>query len=223
MAMVGCNNVRASNIRITAPSNSPNTDGIHIDSSSGVTIYSSTIGTGDDCISIGQGNSQVLISGIKCGPGHGISVGSLGRYPGEGDVRGLVVRNCILSGTTNGLRIKTWQNSPARSAARNMSFANIIMKSVANPIIIDQMYCPYISCSSKVPSRVMISDIFFRNIRGTSTTPVAVILRCSRGMPCQNVNLHDVRLRHIGHQPATAFCSNVNARYSGMQIPPPCK
>nr|CAD1825370.1 unnamed protein product [Ananas comosus var. bracteatus] len=208
---------------ITSVNNSPNTDGIHIERSSGVTIYSSVIGTGDDCISIGQGNSHVLLSGIKCGPGHGISVGSLGRYQNEGDVRGLVVRDCTLAGTTNGLRIKTWENSPGSSLATNMTFQNIVMKSVANPIIIDQTYCPYMSCSSKVPSRVKISDISFRSIRGTSTTPVAVTFRCSRGIPCQNINLHDVHLRYVGREPATAQCLNIKARYSGMQIPPPCK
>ncbi|WOK94144.1 exopolygalacturonase [Canna indica] len=223
IALLGCKNFWGNDIRIQAPSNSPNTDGIHIERCSGVNIYSSVIGTGDDCISIGQGNEQLVISGINCGPGHGISIGSLGRYQNEGDVRGLVIKDCTLSGTANGIRIKTWENSPGSSYATNMTFTNIIMKSVANPIIIDQEYCPYISCASKVPSRVRISDIFFRDIRGTSTTPVAVTLKCSRGVPCQNVNLHNVNLRYAGGAPAKATCFNIKASYSGTQIPEPCQ
>ncbi|CAD5169091.1 unnamed protein product [Musa acuminata subsp. malaccensis] len=222
VAVVGCKRFHGSNIRIHAPSNSPNTDGIHIERSSDVTICNSVIATGDDCISIGQGNVHVRISRITCGPGHGISVGSLGRYRDEGDVRGLVVRDSTISGTTNGIRIKTWQNSPGSSSATNMTFKNISMKGVANPIIIDQMYCPYVLCPSQAPSRVKISDIFFRDIRGTSATPVAVTLKCSRGAPCRNVNLHNVHLRYTGGAAATAECWNVKARYSGIQMPAPC-
>ncbi|KAJ3679749.1 hypothetical protein LUZ60_017760 [Juncus effusus] len=222
MAIVGCTNLKASDIKISAPANSPNTDGIHIERSSGVSIHSATVGTGDDCISIGQGNSAIVLSGIRCGPGHGISVGSLGRYQNEGDVKGLLVKDCIISGTENGVRIKTWQNSPGISAATNMTFENIQMKNVKNPINIDQMYCPYAFCSSQVPSKVKISDIFFRDISGTSSTPVAVSLKCSKGIPCQNINLHNVQLKYIGGKPATSLCANVMAMFTGTHDPPPC-
>ena len=72
IALVGCHNFIGSKIRIIAPEDSPNTDGIHVERSSNVYISQSSIGTGDDCISIGQGNSHVTIASITCGPGHGI-------------------------------------------------------------------------------------------------------------------------------------------------------
>jgi len=72
------------------------------------------------------------------------------------------------------------------------------------------------------PSRVRISDVKFINVRGTSTTPTAVTLECSRGMPCQNVILHDVNLRFIGGPTATATCVNVRPTFIGTQNPPPC-
>nr|KJB47162.1 hypothetical protein B456_008G013400 [Gossypium raimondii] len=55
MALVECKNFKGSKIKISAPADSPNTDGIHIQRSSGVYFSRSLIGTGDDCISIGQG------------------------------------------------------------------------------------------------------------------------------------------------------------------------
>ncbi|WJZ83615.1 hypothetical protein VitviT2T_003283 [Vitis vinifera] len=223
IALVECNNFKGSQIKISAPENSPNTDGIHIERSSGVYFSRSLIGTGDDCISVGQGNSQVTITSITCGPGHGISVGSLGKYPNEEDVSGLVVKDCTMTGTTNGIRIKTWANSPDSSEATNMTFENIVMNNVTNPIIIDQAYCPFMSCASKAPSRVKLSDIYFKNIRGTSLSAVAVTLKCSRGTPCQNIYLQDVHLDlSSGEKHATSSCRNVRVKYSGTQIPPPC-
>lgn len=76
----------------------------------------------------------------------GCSVGSLGREEGEEDVRGLLVKNCTVRGTTNGLRIKTWPGSPPGRAS-NITFEDITMANVSNPIIIDQQYCPHDHCS----------------------------------------------------------------------------
>ncbi|KAJ6309477.1 hypothetical protein OIU77_015274 [Salix suchowensis] len=72
IALVECKNFKGTEIKISAPADSPTTDGIHVERSSNVCISRSLIGTGDDCISIGQGNSQVSITRIRCGPGHGI-------------------------------------------------------------------------------------------------------------------------------------------------------
>lgn len=64
--------VDVSKLTITAPDESPNTDGIHISSSSNVKVTGSIIGTGDDCVSIGHGTENILVAGVTCGPGHGL-------------------------------------------------------------------------------------------------------------------------------------------------------
>ena len=68
----GCHNVKMQDIRVIAAKNSPNTDGIHVQLSSSVTILNSKIKTGDDCISIGPGTTNLWIENVACGPGHGI-------------------------------------------------------------------------------------------------------------------------------------------------------
>lgn len=68
----GCKNVLVEEVNVMAASNSPNTDGIHVETSTHVTIIDSTIQTGDDCISIGPGSYNIWIQRIRCGPGHGI-------------------------------------------------------------------------------------------------------------------------------------------------------
>ncbi|KAL5713735.1 galacturonan 1,4-alpha-galacturonidase [Ranunculus cassubicifolius] len=222
IGIVSCQTFNASGLKITAPGDSPNTDGIHIERSSGVSIYDSTIGTGDDCISIGHGNKQITIHGVTCGPGHGISVGSLGRYPNEENVNGLLVQNCTLIKTMFGARIKTWENSPASTVASNITFDDIIMQNVGNPVIIDQTYCPFASCDGKAPSKVKLQDITFSNIRGTSATPVAVTIECSKGLPCQNVIVQNVHLESTGGAKATSLCQNAQAKFVQTQFPAPC-
>ncbi|KAE8816013.1 Polygalacturonase ADPG1 [Hordeum vulgare] len=64
--------VNVTQLTITAPENSPNTDSVHVDRSEDVHITGLTIGTGDDCISIGPGSLFVTVDGIVCGPGHGV-------------------------------------------------------------------------------------------------------------------------------------------------------
>ncbi|RVW37639.1 Polygalacturonase [Vitis vinifera] len=154
----------------------------------GINITDSTIETGDDCVSIGDGSEQINIQRVTCGPGHGISVGSLGKYPNEEPVVGISVKNCTLTNTQNGVRVKTFPASH-QGIASEMHFEDIVMNNVGNPIIIDQEYCPHNQCNLKSPSRIKLSNVSFRNIRGTTSTQVAVKLLCSQGVPCQDVNL----------------------------------
>lgn len=72
MIVYKCNNTKLQGIKISAPVDSPNTDGIHVQLSTGVSILSSQIGTGDDCVSIGPGTTDTWIESVSCGPGHGI-------------------------------------------------------------------------------------------------------------------------------------------------------
>ncbi|XP_075076915.1 polygalacturonase QRT2-like [Nicotiana tabacum] len=117
---------------IESPGNSPNTDGIHIQSSQYVAITNSKISTGDDCISIGDYSSNVQRYNIQCGPGHGKG----GNFA---QVENIHVSNAFFYGTTNGARIKTWQ--VGRGYVRDVIFENLEFNSVKNPIIIDQNYC----------------------------------------------------------------------------------
>ncbi|CAD5163611.1 unnamed protein product [Musa acuminata subsp. malaccensis] len=82
IVVLRCQNVKLSRVNIVASGNSPNTDGIHVQMSTGVDILQANIRTGDDCISVGPGTAHLWIERVFCGPGHGISIGSLGRAQG---------------------------------------------------------------------------------------------------------------------------------------------
>ncbi|PON63600.1 Glycoside hydrolase [Parasponia andersonii] len=220
--VLGCKNLTFQHVKIIAAEDSPNTDGIHIGRSTEVKVLDSNIETGDDCVSIGEGSERITVAKVTCGPGHGISIGSLGKYPNEDPVNGVTVRNCVLKNTQNGVRIKTWPNSHEGMASQ-LHFEDIIMEDVGNPVLIDQEYCPWNQCDSKIPSRVQISDVSFKNIRGTSSTALAVKLVCSSGLPCRNVEMADIDLKYSGEEgPITSECKNVEPTVSGIQNPPAC-
>ncbi|XP_031398767.1 exopolygalacturonase-like [Punica granatum] len=221
--VLGCKNFTFNRFTVTAPGNSPNTDGIHIAKVDGINITDSSIGTGDDCISIGDGSKNIRVTRVNCGPGHGISVGSLGRNKGEESVQGLWVKNCTLTDTQNGVRIKTWPASFPGSVS-DMHFEDIKMVNVGNPILIDQLYCPWNQCKADIPSLVKIRNVTFKNIHGTSSTAVAVKLTCSSKVPCENVVVGNVRLTYTGPEApaATSQCSNVAPSFLGTQTPSVC-
>ncbi|XP_026422704.1 polygalacturonase-like isoform X3 [Papaver somniferum] len=204
MAINGCNNMKVRKVILIAPDQSPNTDGIDIQSSTGVTIIDSSIRTGDDCIAIGPGTKNLLVQRVACGPGHGISIGSLARNPNEAGVEGITVKDVTFTGSDNGLRIKTWPK-PSDGFVKNVLYENIIMNNVRNPIIIDQIYCPGTKGCSDQNSGVKITGVTYLNISGTSATPIAIRFHCSATTPCSGIKLHNVNLTY-SKQPAKAFC-----------------
>ncbi|KAI3801855.1 hypothetical protein L1987_29972 [Smallanthus sonchifolius] len=197
------------NVMIQSPQDSPNTDGIHIHSSHIIKITNSIIGTGDDCISIGDYSSNIDISNIECGPGHGISIGSLGKDGEMVLVENIHIRDSSFKGTTNGARIKTWQ--VGQGNIRHVIFENLIFDSVDNPIIIDQNYYDVRGKCKEMKSGVKISDVAYKNLYGTSSTDIAITLNCSRFVPCSGISMENINLASIkSGKSLSANCINVH-------------
>jgi polygalacturonase len=132
----GTNDVTINGITISAPSNSPNTDGID-PSGSNYLIENSTISTGDDDIAVKPQNttcSNIVINNMAIGTGHGISVGG---QTNDG-LNGLTVSNVTFNGTSNGLRLKA--GAGYGGLVQNVSYSNIRMTNVAMPIAITSFY-----------------------------------------------------------------------------------
>ncbi|KAL0740621.1 hypothetical protein Bca4012_082134 [Brassica carinata] len=219
-------NFNITGVTITAPGDSPNTDGIKIGRSKDMHIFNVSIATGDDCVAILDGTSNLDISHVRCGPGHGISVGSIGRYKDEKSIEGITVRNSVFKGTMNGLRIKTWAKSVSETSVSNFLYENIQMIDVGNPIVIDQQYCPNYQCDSSgnYNSHVQIKDVKYNKIWGTSTTRAALMIQCSKTFPCQGVELSDINLVYKGRDGlATATCENVGGSVRGKIVPGDCR
>ncbi|KAL3724262.1 hypothetical protein ACJRO7_029433 [Eucalyptus globulus] len=216
----GCQNVKMQGVKVSASGTSPNTDGIHVGASTGVTILNSKIGTGDDCVSIGPGSNNLWIENVACGPGHGISIGSLGKTQQEDGVQNVTVKTVTFTGTQNGVRIKSW-GRPSNGFARNILFQHAIMNNVQNPIIINQNYCPHNSGCPGQASGVRVSDVTYQDIHGTSATSVAVKFDCSSKYPCTGIRMQDVKLTYR-NKVATASCAHADGTASGLVQPSSC-
>ncbi|KAJ9549780.1 hypothetical protein OSB04_022323 [Centaurea solstitialis] len=210
--------IRIVNVVVSAPEDSPNTDGIHLTASTNVVIQNSIIETGDDCISIVSGCSNIKMKTIYCGPGHGISIGSLGENNSTGFVTAVVLDTAFLKGTTNGLRIKTWQGGSGY--VRGVSYQNVRMDDVANPILIDQFYCDSPKSCRNQTSAVEISQIIYQDIIGTTKSPKAMKFACSDTVPCNNIVLHNINLsRNDDGKPTETFCNSAKGFTSGYVQP----
>ncbi|XP_050204718.1 polygalacturonase ADPG2 [Mercurialis annua] len=183
--------IKVDNITISSPENSPNTDGIHLQNTQDVEIHHSNIGTGDDCISIQTGCSNIHIHHINCGPGHGISLGGLGKDKSVACVSNIVVEKISLQNTLAGVRIKTWQGG--LGSVKNISFSNIQVSDVKYPIIIDQFYCDKHICKNQTEG-VLISGVKYDQIIGSYTTQ-PIHLACSKDVPCIDVDLTNIQLK----------------------------
>ncbi|TYH09469.1 hypothetical protein ES288_A07G098300v1 [Gossypium darwinii] len=175
----------------------------HFTRSDGVNVLNTEIKTGDDCVSIGDGSKNLVINGVTCGPGHGISIGSLGLFKNEEPVDGVIVKNCTFINTSNGVRIKSWPD--------------------AEPVTCSNIHFEDITMTNAEESKVKLSNISFKNIHGTSTLPEAVKIICSATLPCENVELADIEITHSGPTgPSVSQCSNVKPKISGKQNPAAC-
>jgi polygalacturonase len=119
------------------------TDGIDY-SGSNILIENSNISDGDDDIVAKSADpvSNVVIQNDTIGAGHGVSVGG----GTAGGLSNMLVNNITFNGTSNGIRIKAQDASGGDAGGGStkpltgVTYENITMKNVQNPLIIESFY-----------------------------------------------------------------------------------
>ncbi|CAJ1946699.1 unnamed protein product [Sphenostylis stenocarpa] len=211
-----CTNIQVFDINLSSPGDSPNTDGIHLQNSKNVVIFSSTLACGDDCISIQTGCSDIYVHNVNCGPGHGISIGSLGKENTKACVTNITVRDVNIQNTLTGVRIKTWQGGSG--SVQNIMFSNVQVSGVETPISIDQYYCDGGRCRNE-SSAVAVSGIHYVNIKGTYTKN-PIYFACSDSLPCTGITLDTIQLQSSQNPNNVPFCWEAFGELKTKTIPP---
>lgn len=155
-----CHDVKLLDLRIEAPEQSPNTDGINPESSRRVRIAGARISTGDDCIAIKSG--RITEPSTPFDPTQGVEISNCVLYRGHaaialgsemsGGIYDVSIRDSCFVGTERGLRIKTRRGRGRTAVIRGVHMKNVRMEAVGTPFVINSFYhcdpdghTPYVS------------------------------------------------------------------------------
>ncbi|HEY4784952.1 MAG TPA: glycosyl hydrolase family 28 protein [Bacteroidales bacterium] len=175
-------NATISGITINAPSTSPNTDGIDTWAPN-IDINNCTIACGDDNIAMDSGSQNITIKHCAFGVGHGCSIGSY-----ASGITNIKVDSCTFNGTTSGIRMKS--NRTRGGVEQNLSYSNITMTGVTNPIYITSYYPSAPSSPSSDPAQAVTSTtpswthITLKNIIITGSSNAGILW----GLPEQSIS-----------------------------------
>lgn len=192
-----CENVTIHAVTIENP-HSPNTDGINPSSCNNVHISDCHISVGDDCITIKSGKDlpgrtkatpaqNYTITNCTMLSGHGgVVIGS----EMSGDVKKIVISNCVFDGTDRGIRIKTARGRGG--IVENIRVSNIIMKNIKEQaIVLDMQY------AKTKPEPVSERTPKFRNIHIANITgdaKQAIFINGLEEMPIEDITFNDMQI-----------------------------
>lgn len=193
---VYCKDVVIKNV--TVLSKGHNTDGLNPDSCENVFIENCKFNTGDDCIAINSGMNEdgmrvnkpcknIKINNCIMEGGHGAVVIGSGM---SGGVSNVEITNCKISGTNQGIRIKSMRGRGGY--IRDIKFNNIEMDSLEQAIEIN-MYYKYTTVVPKTQLPPICENISIENIKGKNCKLAVEII----GLPeskIKNIQLKNIEI-----------------------------
>ncbi len=196
-----CNIVNINKVFINNPADSPNTDGIDPESCKNVHISDCHIDVGDDCIAVKSGVEDnpnkvacenITITNCTMVHGHGgVVIGS----EMTGDVKQVVISNCVFDGTDRGIRVKSRRGRGGR--IEDIMVTNVFMNNVFVPFVMNMYYfCgprgkePIVSDKNLVAvdeSTPVFKNISLTNIVARNVSASAGFIYGLPEMPVENV------------------------------------
>lgn len=185
---------------VSVISQGPNTDGLNPDSCKNVWIEGCYFSTGDDCIAINSGMNEdgwrvnkpcenIIIRNCRMNGGHGGVVIGSGM---SGGVRNLYACDCKISGTNQGIRLKSMRGRGGY--VKDIWFENIEINEVFEEAIQINMFYKYSTVVPKSDKPSDFTNIYLKNIYGSGAKTAVEIC----GLPehaLRNILLQDVLLR----------------------------
>lgn len=197
-------NLMVDGVRINNPYDSPNTDGMDIESCVNVVVKNCDVNVGDDGIAIKSGSGKdmmkyqrsenIYLENSVVRNAHGGFV--IGSETASG-VKGAYVKNCQFLGTDRGIRIKTRRGRGGKMT--DIKVSDIYMDNVICPISINMFY----RCGSDEPmlyslesqpiddATPYIGDVLIERVKAENCRSAAAFLAGLPERPLANVVIND--------------------------------
>ncbi|PYH89594.1 endo-polygalacturonase D [Aspergillus ellipticus CBS 707.79] len=166
-----------------------NSDGFDIKQSTSFTLTNSWVHNQDDCVAVSSG-TDIVIDGLYCYGGHGLSIGSIG---GKSDntVDGVTFSNSQVVNSENGCRIKSTAGDTGE--VYNIRYQNITMSGISDYGIDIQQDYENGGSTGTPTNGVKIENITFVDVTGTMTDGKNYYVLCGDGS-CENFVFQDVSI-----------------------------
>lgn len=207
---VYCENVRIRGVNVFTKG--PNTDGLNPDSCRNVLVENCTFSTGDDCIAINSGLNEdgwrvdrpcenIEIRGCRMTGGHGgVVIGSAI----SGGVRNIYMHDCQISGTMQGIRLKSMRGRGGY--VHDVRIENMEINDVSDQAIQINMFYEYSTVMPKSQEPSDFDGIHISNVKGSGAAVGIEI----KGLP--EHKLKHISLENINLRADEAFvCSNAES------------
>lgn len=195
---VYCEDVTVRNV--TVSTQGPNTDGLNPDSCKNVLIEGCRFETGDDCIAINSGMNEdgwrvnrpcenITIRNCTMTGGHGgVVIGSAM----SGGVKNVFVSGCNISGTMQGLRLKSMRGRGGY--VENVLMEDISIHGVSDQAIQINMFYGFSTVVPKSAAPPVFRDIRIKNVQGEGAA-LGIELKGLPEQPLKNITLEHIHLK----------------------------
>ena len=192
VVMTRCQGLTIHDVSITAASDSPNTDGLHVaDAVTNSTFYNCDISNGDDCVVINSDvgpTNNINIHDINIGSGHGLSLGSAIKS----SISNITFNNITMNNVDYGTRIKVAAvSSSTPYTISSITFSNITMNGINNgPILITTEY-------SGNNSVVQFQNISYSNIKSSNSKYYASFVLENSKQLINPIAINNVQINNV--------------------------
>jgi polygalacturonase len=183
-----------------------NTDGVDI-GANGVFFCGNSISCGDD--NVVMSGSSVYVAYSTFGVGHGCSIGSIT----QNGVSGVTVDHITFSGTTTGIRMKSARGRGG--LVQNLSYSNLTMTNVGNPVFIGSYYPTLPADPRTDPAQPLTAttpmwqNITIKNLTAVGSTMAGILWGLPEAQISQvvfdNVSIRATQAMEIFHATGISF------------------
>ncbi|KAI0146084.1 putative extracellular exo-polygalacturonase [Xylariaceae sp. FL1272] len=146
---------------------------------------------GDDCIAIKPRSYNFSITNVTCNGGNGVAIGSLGQYLEDPSAGNIYIEDFRLTRATT-TRALTNLVAGGWGNVRNITFKNFDVTDANRALNVNQDNGD--NGTADGTSKMLISEIYYKDLFGQVTTSPYLSISCSEVYPCYDILFFDLTI-----------------------------